>query len=209
MAALALVYALGALVILPLDLDDSPEAGPPVRRAVAPRPPAPVPDSAALEQAVLRRYAHRPLARVFRRRTGDAEAADRIARALLAEARRLEVAPSLLAAVVLTENARLDPDTVSAQGATGLMQVMPFHAGEYGCGSDDLTEVEGNICHGARVFGRYLRAARTLSEALLRYNGCVSGTNTPGCRQYPERVLRVAGEVRREVLLYGRGAAGT
>src|SRR5581483_9493324 len=31
-AALALVYALGALVILPLDLDDSPEAGPPVRR---------------------------------------------------------------------------------------------------------------------------------------------------------------------------------
>lgn len=208
MAALALVYALGALVILPLDLDDSPDAGVPVRRAVAPRPTAPAPDSAALERAVLERYAQRPLARVFRRRTGDAETADRIARALLAEARRLKVAPSLLAAVVLTENSTLDPDTVSAQGATGLMQVMPFHAGEYGCGSDDLTEVEANICHGARVFGRYLRAARTLSEALLRYNGCVAGANTPDCRQYPERVLRAAGEVRREMLLYPR-AAGT
>ena len=37
------------------------------------------------------------------------------------------------------------------------MQVMRFHAGEFDCASDDLVHVESNICHGARVFGRYLK----------------------------------------------------
>ena len=59
------------------------------------------------------------------------------------------------------------------------MQVMHFHAGEYDCASNDLLQVEANICHGARVFGHYLKRTGNVQRALLRYNGCVSGANTP------------------------------
>jgi soluble lytic murein transglycosylase-like protein len=159
-------------------------------------------DSAALEQAALQRFAHEPLARIFRRRTHESQTADRIAKAIVAEARRIRVAPSLLAAVLLIENYHLDPDTVSHRGATGLMQVMPFHAGAYGCPSDDLTDVEANICHGARIFNRYLRRTGTVASALLRYNGCPVGAVGVSCSRYPDQVLKVAGRVRREMLQY-------
>jgi soluble lytic murein transglycosylase-like protein len=159
-------------------------------------------DSVALEQAVVQRFAYEPLARIFRRRTPESQTADRIAKAIVAEANRIRVAPSLLAAVLLIENYHLDPDTVNYRGATGLMQVMPFHAGEYGCPSDDLTDVEANICHGARIFGSYLRRTGTVSSALLRYNGCPVGAVGTSCSRYPAQVLKVAGRVRREVLQY-------
>jgi soluble lytic murein transglycosylase-like protein len=162
----------------------------------------PVPDSAALEQAALTRFKDAPLARLLRRRNPEPEMAGRMARAILVEARRLKVAPSLLAAVLLTENPRLEAEVVSSQGAMGLMQVMPFHAGEFGCASDDLLEVEANICHGARVFGRYLKRAPTVERALLRYNGCVKSVNTPNCQRYPAKVLRAQGKVRHELIRY-------
>ncbi len=82
------------------------------------------------------------------------------------------------------------------------MQVMHFHAGEFDCDSDDLLQVEANICHGARVFGHYLKRTGNVQRALLRYNGCVSGTNTPNCHRYPAKVLRDARQVRRELLQY-------
>ena len=126
----------------------------------------------------------------------------RPARALVKEARRLRVEPSLLAGMLLTENARLETGSVSSQGAIGLMQVMRFHAGEYDCASDDLLQVEANICHGSRVFGQYLRRTGNLRRALLRYNGCVSGSNTPNCGRYPAKVLRTARTVRYELLRY-------
>jgi soluble lytic murein transglycosylase-like protein len=84
----------------------------------------------------------------------------------------------------------------------GLMQVMGFHAGEYDCDSDDLLQVESNICHGARVFGYYLKRTGNVRRALLRYNGCVRGSNTPNCGRYPSKVLRNARQVRRELLQY-------
>ncbi|HEU5042172.1 MAG TPA: transglycosylase SLT domain-containing protein [Gemmatimonadales bacterium] len=159
-------------------------------------------DSAELERELVARFEHRPLARVLGGHTRDLRMADRIARALVKEARRLRVEPSLLAGVLLTENARLETGSVSSQGAIGLMQVMHFHAGEYDCASDDLLQVESNICHGSRVLGQYLRRTGDVRRALLRYNGCVSGANTPGCRRYPSKVLRTARTVRYELLRY-------
>ena len=159
-------------------------------------------DSATLEHQVTARYTWRPLARVLGARTRDSRTAVRIARAIVREAARLRVAPSLLAGVLLTENPRLETETVSSQGAIGLMQVMHFHAGEFDCGSDDLREVESNICHGAGVFGRYLERTGDLRRALLRYNGCVVSANTPNCHRYPGKVIRAAAEVRREMLRY-------
>jgi len=159
-----------------------------------------------LEHQVTARYNYRPLARILGARTRDNRMAVRIARAIVREAGRLRVAPSLLAGVLLTENPRLETQTVSSQGAIGLMQVMHFHAGEFDCGSDDLRDVDANICHGAGVFGRYLERTGDLRRALLRYNGCVASTNTPNCHRYPSKVIRAAGEVRREMLGYREGS---
>ena len=55
-------------------------------------------------------------------------------------------------------------------------------------------DVRANICHGARIFARYLEQHRgNVDHALLAYNGCVRGTNTPDCHLYPGRVYTNAG----------------
>ena len=165
--------------------------------------PAPVVprDSATLEGEVVSRYDHLPLAQIFRRRA-EPEIANRIARAIVKEARQLQLSPSLLAGVLITENARLEPETISNKGAIGLMQVMRFHAGVFDCDSDDLLQVEANICHGSRVFAGYLKRTRDVRSALLRYNGCVKSRATPSCRRYPGKVLREAELVRQQLLHY-------
>ncbi len=159
-------------------------------------------DSAALERHVVAQFEHWPLARIFFSPTKERDISERIARAIVKEANYLQVEPSLLAGVLLTENEPLDVRARSSQGALGLMQVMTFHAGEYDCESDDLLQVESNICHGARVFGYYLKRTGNVRRALLRYNGCVNSTNTPNCKRYPSKVLRNARQVRQELLQY-------
>ena len=178
----------------------APEAPPsPPRRAPSRRPP-PVIDSAALERALLARHSHAPLARALVRRNASPELADRIAGAVVREARRLRLSPSLVAGVLLVENRQLDTAAVSSAGALGLMQVMPLHAGGWGCESDNLRELDANICHGTRILKRDVRRSSSLHVALRRYNGCVASAVTPRCRQYPTKVLAAAGRLRREML---------
>jgi soluble lytic murein transglycosylase-like protein len=197
---LAAAGFVGALLLTPTaQLDSSPFAGILVAdRATVPAVPA---DSATLEREVVSRYDHLPLAQIFRRRA-EPEIANRVARAIVKEARELQIPPSLLAGVLITENARLEPETVSNKGAVGLMQVMRFHAGVFDCDSDDLVQVEANICHGARVFAGYLKRTKDVRSALLRYNGCVRSRATPSCRRYPSKVLREASDVRQQLLHY-------
>jgi soluble lytic murein transglycosylase-like protein len=158
-------------------------------------------DSTTLEREVVARYDHLPLAQILRR-TAEPEIANRVARALVKEARQLQLSPSLLAGVLLTENSRLEPESVSSRGAIGLMQVMRFHAGVFDCDSDDLLQVEANICHGARVFAGYLKRTKDVRSALLRYNGCVMSRSRPSCRRYPNKVLQQADDIRQQLLLY-------
>jgi soluble lytic murein transglycosylase-like protein len=162
---------------------------------------APSEDNATLEDEVVARYDHLPLAQILRR-TAKPEIANRVARAIVKEARQLQLPPSLLAGVLLTENSRLEPKTISSRGAVGLMQVMRFHAGVFDCDSDDLLQVEANICHGARVFAGYLKRTNDVRSALLRYNGCVRSRATQSCRRYPSKVLRQAERIRHQLLLY-------
>lgn len=171
-----------------------------VSERAADTPPARV-DSATLEREVVARYDHLPLAQIFSRRT-DPAIANRVARAVIKESRQLQIPPSLLAGVLITENARLEPETISNKGAIGLMQVMRFHAGVFDCDSDDLLQVEANVCHGARVFAGYLKRTRDVRSALLRYNGCIRSRATPSCRRYPSKVLREAEQVRQQLLDY-------
>jgi len=171
-----------------------------LRRSAAARARAPI-DSTGWEREVLTRYDHLPLAQILSN-SADPAMANRVARAIVKEARELQLSPSLLAGVLLTENARLEPQTVSNRGAVGLMQVMRFHAGVFDCASDDLIQVEANICHGARVFAGYLKRTKDVRSALLRYNGCVKTRATPSCRRYPGKVLRQANQIRQQLLLY-------
>jgi soluble lytic murein transglycosylase-like protein len=175
----------------------------PRRRAPAPaRSRAPA-DSSALERAVTKRLAHRPLAMALAHRMRYPELADRVAAAVVYEAGRARISPSVLAAVLVIENAAFDTGAVSTEGAIGLMQVMPMHVGSYRCLSGDLLNLEANICHGTRLLQSHLRRTKSLDVALRRYNGCVRGRNTPRCQRYPGRVLRTASRLRREILLNG------
>jgi hypothetical protein len=61
----------------------------------------PLLDSTTLEKEVVARYDHLPLAQILRR-TANAEIANRVARALVKEARQLQLSPSLLAGMLLT-----------------------------------------------------------------------------------------------------------
>ncbi|HXG72313.1 MAG TPA: transglycosylase SLT domain-containing protein, partial [Gemmatimonadaceae bacterium] len=69
------------------------------------------------------------LTTVLRRYTRDEGKAEHIASALIREGRKDKISPKLLLGVLLVENPWLDPSARSSVGATGLMQVMPFHRG--------------------------------------------------------------------------------
>ncbi|MFL5495637.1 MAG: transglycosylase SLT domain-containing protein [Gemmatimonadales bacterium] len=172
--------------------------------AAAPRsiPPAALTseDSSLAEGRLTALQTRRSLQGYFARFSEDRVLVRRVAQAVALEAKRQHVSPSLIAAVVVTENTTLTPAAQSSVGALGLMQVMPMHAGQLGCQSNDLEEIESNICHGTKILSWNLRSTKSPFVALLRYNGCVKGTNTPDCRRYPVRVLARAGRVRQEML---------
>jgi soluble lytic murein transglycosylase-like protein len=166
------------------------------------------------ELETLYRHEVAPLVDVLLRRTRAAPLwatpswAERIAVALVMEGREAQLDPRLLLAVLLVENPWLDPAVISPAGAIGLMQVMPFHAGAWGCPSNDLTHAETNICHGARILAFALeRSDGDLNAALLRYNGCVRGTRTPDCHAYPSWVYGQAGQQWTADILAGGGNA--
>ena len=130
------------------------------------------------------------IGQVLRRYTHDGERADRIADAVVTEGRKQKIDPALLVGVLLTEDAKLDPRAKSSVGARGLMQVMPFHSGKWGCGSNDLYNIESNICHGVSVLAEIMHRKPNVRVALQAYNGCVKGRNTPGCHKYSGKVLK-------------------
>ena len=140
------------------------------------------------------------ISEVLRHYTTDQLAADRIAGAIVEEGNRRNLDPALLVGVLLTEDATLDTTARSFVGARGLMQVMPTHAGKWGCGSSNLFSIEVNICHGASILEDNVRNSSSMRTALLKYNGCVHGSNTPGCHNYPDKVMRAANRTTAQML---------
>jgi soluble lytic murein transglycosylase-like protein len=138
---------------------------------------------------------------VLNQYTHDRGLAFRIADAIVEQGQREKIDPALLVGVLLTEDATLDPRARSSVGARGLMQVMPLHSGKWGCGSKDLFDVEVNICHGVQILKAAIDGSPNTRVALLRYNGCVRGRNTPNCHTYDDKVLRHAGRAAAEMRL--------
>ncbi len=138
---------------------------------------------------------------VLRRYTKDTDRADRIAAALVREGGKRNLDPALLVGLLIAENAKLDPTARSNVSARGIMQIMPFHAGKWkDCPSTDLVDVDSNICYGTSILAQYIKKSPSLEKALLRYNGCVRGTNTRNCHTYSGKVLRYADKAASQML---------
>ena len=133
----------------------------------------------------------------------SAERADSLATFAVREAYRRRVPPALVFGVMMVENRNLKSSALSNAGAVGLMQIDPTAWVEslgkrFGT---NLRNDETNLRYGVFILSHLLYdsdddAAPTdsanvhgsLRRGLLRYNGCVRGTNTKNCFRYPEIV---------------------
>jgi soluble lytic murein transglycosylase-like protein len=138
---------------------------------------------------------------VLRKYTKDTLRADRIASAIIREGGKRHLDPALLIGLLITENAKLDPQARSNVSARGLMQVMPFHAGKWKeCPSRDLADIDSNICYGTSILADLVKRSPSMKTALQRYNGCVRGTNTPNCFTYSGKVMKYADQAASAML---------
>lgn len=125
------------------------------------------------------------------------EVARDVAWPLVEHAYKRGLDPATVVAIVLVESSG-QPSATSFVGARGLMQIMPMHQGEWrGCG-DDMYDIENNICYGTSILASLLRRFGDERRALLAYNGCVRGTNTPNCHTYPAKVASLREQIHRD-----------
>lgn len=128
----------------------------------------------------------------------EEELARRVAWPLVENAYQRGLDPATVVAIVLVESSGR-PDATSFVGARGLMQIMPLHEGQWRECSGDMYEIENNLCYGTSILASLLRRfGQDERRALLAYNGCVRGTNTPNCHTYPAKVSRIREQVRRQ-----------
>jgi len=91
--------------------------------------------------------------------------------------------PGLVMAVMDVESA-FDRWAVSATGAVGLMQVMPFWPDKLGMKRYELTQVRANMRMGCAILRYYVQSEHNdWRKALARYNGSI------GNRKYPDLVI--------------------
>ena len=109
-------------------------------------------------------------------------------RSIHREARRAELPPELVLAVIDIES-RFDRFAISRSGAQGLMQIMPFWLHEIGHPNDNLMDIHTNLRMGCTILKYYLDKEKGhLRRALARYNGSL------GSWKYPDKVLRTLSE---------------
>ena len=98
--------------------------------------------------------------------------------------------------VMLTENSRFISGAMSNVGAVGLMQVYPkvwlkALSAKFG---KDLATDSTNLKYGIYILKQYIKSDSgsvtqgDVGKGLLHYNGCVSGSHTPNCKNYPSKV---------------------
>jgi len=120
----------------------------------------------------------------LQQRLPDAKERLSILRAAHQEARRVNLDPELVLAVIDVESG-FDRFAISRAGAQGLMQVMPFWLDEIGRPADNLFHTRTNLRLGCTILRYYLDAEQgNLGRALARYNGSL------GQNWYPARVFK-------------------
>ena len=154
--------------------------------------------SKTVEYVTMYREHVEPVEKVLRRRGLSDARARKISWPLVQQSYRVGVDPATTAAILLVESEG-NPNARSSVGARGLMQVMPLWAGQWRkCGSD-LYDIEDNICNGTSILAWYLSHRGDERSALLGYNGCVRGTNTPNCHTYPNKIWRLRQQIKKEI----------
>ena len=119
----------------------------------------------------------------LQRQVSDHDERLNILRLAHAEARRVDLPPELVLAVIDVES-NFERFALSEAGARGLMQVMPFWVDEIGRPEDNLFEIPTNLRYGCTILRYYYdKESGNLPRALARYNG------STGKRWYPDRVL--------------------
>ncbi|MGB5247149.1 MAG: lytic transglycosylase domain-containing protein [Woeseia sp.] len=99
------------------------------------------------------------------------------------EAKRVDLPPELVLAVIDVES-NFDRFAISVAGAQGLMQIMPFWLEELDRPNDNLMHIETNLRFGCTILRYYYDKEKgDLVRALGRYNGSL------GRRKYPNKVL--------------------
>jgi soluble lytic murein transglycosylase-like protein len=129
--------------------------------------------------------------------------ADSVATFAVREAYRRRVPPALVFGVLMVENRELKSSATSNAGAVGLMQIdastwVSSLGKRFGT---NLRNDETNLRYGVFILSHLLydsdddtapadsaNVHGSLRRGLLRYNGCVRGTNTKNCFRYPEIV---------------------
>jgi hypothetical protein len=139
-----------------------------------------------------------PVEKVLRRHGISSTTARKISWPLVEESYRNKLDPATVISIMLIESEG-KPTARSFVGARGLMQVMPFWAGRWRACGNDLYDIESNLCTGTNILAWYFRNFDGERKALLGYNGCVRGTNTPRCHTYPDKVARLRERIRREL----------
>jgi hypothetical protein len=138
---------------------------------------------------------------VMRLKQVDSARADSIAEYAVREAYIRGISPAIIFGVMLTENAKFISNAKSNVGAVGLMQVYPkiwLNKEMTALFGKDLASDSTNVKYGVFILSQYFRPKTKTGErrerdwqtALLRYNGCVKGTNTPRCHTYPNKVQK-------------------
>ena len=219
-AIVTLIAAIGytASLMRPIYAGHAPVVGTVIRSVEAPVaviPPTPV-FTGELADSVKRIEASAEYADQTRRFAADLVGtgrmsqarADSIARYAVREAFLRGIPPAVIFGVMLTENAQFVSRAKSNVGAVGLMQVYPkiwLKELSRKFGASDIASDSTNLRYGVFILEHYLKprskrgstGAPTLTAApgsvmkgLLRYNGCVRGTNTPRCHTYPSKVQR-------------------
>lgn len=213
-AAVMLIVAIGytATLMRPIYAGRAPVVGD-VIRAVAPDVPTPILPNSPLADSVARIEASTEFAEQKQRfaadlvRTGrmSQARADSIAHFAVREAFLRGVPPAVIFGVMLTENAQFISRARSNVGAVGLMQVYPkvwFKSLSKKFGDPNIEADSTNLRYGVFILEQYLKPRGkkatgqhivttqpgSLMKGLLRYNGCVRGTNTKNCHRYPDLV---------------------
>lgn len=118
----------------------------------------------------------------LRRYIPDEEERLRFLRLVHREAKRAELKPDLVLAVIHVESL-FDRYALSRTGAQGVMQVMPFWKAELGRPDDNLIDLATNLRYGCTILKYYLDMEKgNLRRALARYNGSL------GSHRYPDKV---------------------
>ena len=152
---------------------------------------------------------------IMRLKQVDSARADSIAEYAVREAYVRGISPAIVFGVMLTENARFISKATSNVGAVGLMQVYPkvwLNKEMTALFGKDLASDSTNVKYGVFILSQYFRPKvkggqtreRDWQTALLRYNGCVKGTNTPRCHTYPNKVQKFV-EGKATSICNGRG----